>query len=168
MRNNLENQLQIAINHNDFDINYHNGIAKNHWGQEYSVNIERTDSCFDLSSVSIPNRDIILKEPCELISHNDPGIQMAQTLAHELGHTDVYPASLAILLTLGLIGTGIAIKNKCPKTFGYTAMAVLGYKMIIDEILAEVAATKFHGASFNNYMSTKGTFDFLDTISGLF
>lgn len=157
----LEQQIQVAINKYDFDINYHHGIAKNHWGQEYDVTLTRADGYFDLSSVNMNSKEITLKET----TTHDPGLQMAQTLAHELGHTDIYPFSLGLIMTVGLIGTAMAMKNKCPKTFGYTAMAVIGYKIFIDEILAEVAANQFHNATLENYITMNEVINFTDICS---
>ena len=149
----LEHELQNYIRTHDWDISYRNGTVKSIWGTEWEVTIERNDDYWALTGITYPvEKEIILREPADLrlatTLYESKGEDMAYTLAHELGHADTWPISAGLpYLILGM-GIAAAVKTKSGKPILGSFAGVVASKVIIDELLAETAATLFHDTPF--------------------
>lgn len=148
----LEQRLTQAIQDANLNIDYNGETITNSWGHEYSIRFKEPKNSLDFSYTDFVEKEIVLKEPHN--SSNQELENLAQTLAHEIGHTEIYLPSTALTLSIGIFGTALAMKNKCSRTFGYTAMIALGYKMFVEELFAEVAAYKLHDADFQYYITS--------------
>ncbi|MSR86306.1 hypothetical protein EXS74_02835 [Candidatus Woesearchaeota archaeon] len=162
----LETQIQRYIQENNWNLNYHGNTAKNIFGTEYTVTLACTDTYFDLSSVRYGAKEITLKDACGF--HKDAfGAQegteyLAQTLAHEISHTETY--GLTSVLAIGIVALGIkkAIEQKHPSYILKGAIAATGAKFFTDEFLANLTAYAVHGASTQQH--TNWTQSLLDLL----
>ncbi len=143
--------MRTAIRKEDLDIDYSHGTATNHFGTEYSVSIDTADSCTDISRVSYWNRHITLKTSCD--EDVNQGHFLAHNLAHELGHTETYIGTNLLWGLIGAAGMIHALKAGSGKIFLGTVFTLVTYKLVVEEAIAEFAASKFHRTL---YMDFKG------------
>ncbi|MBS3162652.1 hypothetical protein J4467_01900 [Candidatus Woesearchaeota archaeon] len=138
----LENLVRTAIRKENLDINYDGYTATNHFGWKYKVSIEQGESCFDVPYIKPLEQKIVLKTGCEV---SDQGKYLAHSLAHELGHSETFFVTTPILALIAFAGLSKAYHEKCIKTFLYTCATVASYRLVVDEAVAEIAASVNHG-----------------------
>ena len=77
---------------------------------------------------------------------------MAYILAHEVGHADTWGISVALPYLVLSIGVLQAIKKRSWTPMKTAALGLVGCKIVVDELLAETAATIFHDVPFMHGM----------------
>lgn len=147
----LESKIQSYIHTNDLDIEYKGSTVENIWGTKYGVVIEESDHCLDLSMAKYFSREIVLKTPCNASLQNgffeNEAEALTKTLAHEMGHTESYGVTSALLCAIGTAGLIATIARRNPLYFLATVGGMVGCKCIVDELLAESVAYFIHGTS---------------------
>lgn len=132
-----------------WDIDYSRGTVENIWGTAYNVDIQSSERCLQLPGLTYPTEQkIILREPCESKTHTSVEEGMAYTLAHEVGHADTWGISAVLPYIVLSLGIAQAVKQKSFKPMKTAALGVVGCKVLVDELLAETAASVFHGVPF--------------------
>src|SRR3989338_6696321 len=157
MGRNLEANIQGVIRHQNWDLDYYHGRVTNIWGTEFTVNLQPSGSCLQLPGVTYPaDKRIILREPCgdriETTLNNSKEENMAYILAHEVGHADTWGISVALPYLVLSVGVLQAIKKKSWTPMKTAALGLAGCKIVVDELLAETAATIFHDVPFMHGM----------------
>jgi hypothetical protein len=149
----LEHQVKSYIRQQNWDLDLNGGMVKNTWGTSWNVTFERNDDCSGLPGVTYPGKNqIIVREPCDThikdSLYSSSGEEMAYTLAHEVGHADTWGISaIAPVIVLGA-GIAAAVEKKSATPLLAAGIGILGCKTVLDELLAETAATVFHDAPF--------------------
>lgn len=143
-----EKKLETYIHKNTWNLNYHNATITDIWGADYQVTIEPAGSCFALPYTKVFSREITLTTPCHYavkqfgISETE---YLAQELAHETGHMDIYFPSAALSGLILFAGIRQMKRTRSfLKPFLYTILALGAKKTIIDETLAEATAHYIH------------------------
>ena len=144
----LENLMRTAIRRENLDIDYNGYTATNHFGWEYQVSIEQSESCLDPSYIKPLEKKIVLKTGCEV---SDQGHYLSHALAHELGHSETFFITTPILAIIAFAGLKHAYKEHSIKTFLYTCATVASYRLVVDEAAAEIAASVNHGTIMMNW-----------------
>lgn len=150
----LERQLQKYIQEKDLNIDFNGHTATNIFGTEYNVTFACTDDYFDFSSVSYPTKEIIIKDACDFHKEYfaaEEGIEyMAQSLGHEITHTETYAlyGSLALLLA----GRGLvrAIQKNDPTELIKGSLSGLIVGFTTSELLAECGRCVLHSPTAKN------------------
>ncbi len=175
MGNDLEYKLKHYIRTHDWDIDYNGSTVKNYWGTKWKVRIEDSEGCMEMPGIAYPDRkEIVLREPCDLhinVSLYDSKEEdLAYTLAHELGHADTW--GISTILPYLILGTGIAssVKSKSGKPLVGAVAGVAACKIVLDELLAETAATVLHDAPFLKglYLCLPDFADMYDQLTHMF
>ncbi len=149
----LEYQIKKYIQKQDWDITYNHSTVKNVWGTEWDVDIERSEDCMQIPGITYPSeKKIVLREPCDrniaMTLYESKGEDMAYTLAHELGHADTWGISAISPYLIMALGITAAVKTESGKPLAAAMLGVVASKTILDELLAETAATVFHNTPF--------------------
>ena len=149
----LEHEIEHYIHRHDWDIDYDDGVVKSIWGTEWKVSIERNDDYWALTGITYPvEKEIVLRESADLriatTLYESKSEDMAYTLAHELGHADTWPISVGLPYIILGLGIAAAVKSKSGKPILGSLAGVVASKVILDELLAETAATVFHDTPF--------------------
>jgi len=143
--------LEGYVQEEGWNVYFQNGEVESFFGKTYTIKYDKAKSDFSsLGEVYPWEQTILVREPTDsfLESVSSKEEVMACTLMHQLGHADTYYVSGLIQTAILTVAVQRAVRQKSLEPLGIGALVMATYKLIGEDVLAEINSSLFYGSPF--------------------